>query len=106
MNTEELAGVYAEAWKKLDVSIIEPYLSEDFTYGSMWVFQTLDRKGYVDYLEGKFKAVKETDTCPQVGLARSENGDVCVHLNQGGNIAFIHIKTKDDKITEAYMMAF
>lgn len=106
MDILDLAGQYAEAWKKLDVSIVAPYLSDDFTYGSMWVFESLDKKRYIDYLEGKFKTIAATSSRPRVDVVKSENGDICVHLDQGGNIAFIHIKVSDDKITEAYMMSF
>lgn len=106
MDIMELALIYAEAWKKLDASIIEPYLSDDFTYGSMWVFQSLDREGYLEYLKGKFKTIAETAAQPEVSIARSENADLCVFLNQRGNKAYIHLKVKDDKISEAYMMAF
>lgn len=106
MDILDLAGQYAEAWKKLDVSIVAPYLSEDFTYSSMRVFESLDRQGYIDYLEGKFKTIAGSSSRPQVDVAKSENGDICVHLDQGGDIAFIHIKAGDGKITEAYMMSF
>lgn len=106
MTAEELTKVYAEAWEKLDVSVIAPYLADDFTYGSMWVFQSLDRDGYLDYLKGKFEAIESSDTKPEVKTGYSENGDPCVWLNQNGNIAFIHVKAKDGKIAEVYMMAF
>lgn len=106
MDIKELAEKYAEAWRMLDASIIGPYLADDFTYGSMWVFQTLDREGYLDYLKGKFEAIRTSGGKPEVKTGYSENGDTCVGLNQNGNIAYIHIKVRDDKITEAYMMAF
>ena len=106
MDIRELVEKYAEAWKALDVSIIAPYLSDEFTYGSMWVFQSLDREGYIDYLKGKFEAIESSGTKPEVKIGYSENGDTCVWLNQNGNIAFIHVTAKEDKITEAYMMAF
>ena len=35
MDIRERVEKYSEAWKVLDVSIIAPYLSDDFTYGSM-----------------------------------------------------------------------
>ena len=57
MNTQlshdELVYAYVKAWNKLDASIIEPLLSDEFTYGSMWVFEELHGKAaYMDYISG------------------------------------------------------
>jgi hypothetical protein len=101
-----LAEKYAEAWRKLDAEIIFPFLADDFTYGSMWVFQELDLEGYKTYLRGKFDAIRKTDSAPDVKTGYSENGDVCVGLNQGGRNAYIHLKEENGKLKSAYMMAF
>lgn len=85
MNTQlshdELVYAYVKAWNKLDASIIEPLLSDEFTYGSMWVFEELHGKAaYMDYISGKFSDIKKSGSVveakigisPQTGLSRVE----------------------------------
>jgi len=101
-----LADRYAEAWKTLDAELLFPLLSDDFTYGSMWVFEELGLDQFKDYLRGKFDTIRRTGAAPEVKVAVAENGDTCVWLNQNGNIAWIHLKEGNGKLTSAYMMAF
>lgn len=107
MTTEQLVEKYAEAWRQLDADIIVPYLAESFTYSSMWVFQTLDRDGYIEYLKGKFKAIRQTGGTPQVATGVNSAGIPSVILKQGDNPpAFITVKSQDGLLTEAYMLGF
>lgn len=58
---EEFLLKLAEAYTKYDASIVEPFLSEDMHYASMWVFQELTSKQeYLDYLVGKLQTMKRT----------------------------------------------
>lgn len=110
MNTQlshdELVYAYVKAWNKLDVSIIEPLLSDEFTYGSMWVFEELHGKAaYMDYISGKFSAIKKSGSVveakigisPQTGLSRVEM------FQDGQRGAKIDVKSENGKMTSAYM---
>lgn len=61
-SSENMAlSAYAEAWNKLDSSIVAPFLKEDFHYSSIYVFDEIKSKEeYLYYLMGKFKAIKTT----------------------------------------------
>ena len=105
MTDIEIVAKYAEAWEKLDQSIIEPYLDESFSYSSFWVFETLDRERYIDYLSGKFKAIRATNTAPIVSMLTTEGRSPSVVLKQGNKEpAAIVVKIKDGKLTEGYML--
>ena len=107
MSIYELVEVYADAWRKKNVAIIEPFLADNFTYSSMWVFETLDKKGYLVYLQGKFNAIKRSGSIIEVATGENKMGIPSVILNQDGSRpAYITVKESEGKIVEAYMMAF
>lgn len=107
MTNKELVEIYAETWRKLDAKIVEPYLDESFSYSSFYVFETLDRKRYIEYLSGKFSAIKAAHSVPAVSTGIDKTGSPCVILNQGnGEPACITVRTNGDKIVEGYMIPF
>ena len=54
MTQKDLVDIVAKAWNTLDAKLIEPYLSDDFYYESVWVFKTMKGKdAYMDYLTEK-----------------------------------------------------
>lgn len=61
MTQKELAEIVAKTWNTLDVKHIEPYLSDDYIYESVWVLETMrGKENYIDYLKGKFEAIKKS----------------------------------------------
>lgn len=105
MTDIELVEKYAEAWRKLDVSIIEPFLDESFTYSSFYVFESLNKERYIEYLAGKFNTLKSNGTAPEVSTGVERTGKPCVILKQGGNDpACITVQFKNGKISEGYMI--
>lgn len=107
MNIYELVEVYADAWTKLDASLIKPFLSNDYTYSSMWVFETLDKNGYLEYLQGKFHTIKKTGSQIKVSTGKNKMGIPSVILCQDGiRPAYITVKESNGLIVEAYMMAY
>ena len=51
-----------QAWNKLDASLYESILSENFEYISFWVFETMKgRDRYMDYIKRKFEAIRNGD---------------------------------------------
>lgn len=106
LSHDELVSAYVKAWNELDASILEPLLSDDFTYGSMWVLTDLHGKtAYMDYLSGKFSAIKRTGSVveakigisPQTGLSRVEI------FQDGQRGAKIDVKSDNGKMISAYM---
>ncbi len=108
--TKILCGAYAEAWDKLDASIIFPYLDGIFTYSSFWVFSTLDLAGYKEYLVGKFATIKKTGGKPIVELLPNPHPTLGtgIKLTQNDNETFLCIECDYEKklIKSAYMMPF
>lgn len=47
------------AWNELDPELIVRHLSPDFRYDSQWMFDYLTYDGYVEYIRGKFKTLRE-----------------------------------------------
>ena len=49
----------AKTWNNLDISFIEHFLAEDFTYESQWVFSPIHGKdNFLPYLKSKFQAIE------------------------------------------------
>lgn len=101
----ELAAKYAQTWNSRDASIIAPYLDKDFHYGSDWVFDELpSRQEYLEYFEGKLRAIVRTDSNVQACVGRdSHTGDVAVLLEQGGRRSAMTLEAKDGRLTSAHM---
>ena len=114
MNKAELLIEYAKAWNELDISYIKPILAKDFTYTSQWVFETMhgsDR--YIEYLTGKFNAIRNTATFPVAELgyfktAYLNANEPCIILTQQTPEALhrcaILIETENGLITEGNMV--
>lgn len=83
-NDKELAILYAESWQKLDSSLLKDYLDKDFHYISDSVFDDVaSRQEYLDYLEGKFKTLRRTQSIKRVQLGRNgESGSWIVLIKQ------------------------
>ena len=83
---EEVAEIVCRAWNTLDANLIEPLLSNDFEYESVWVFETMKGKNrYLDYLRGKFKAIKDSGSVVKAEVYYQEIiGKHIVILNQDG----------------------
>ena len=107
MTNIEIVEKYAEAWRQLNAEIISPLLDETFTYSSCWVFESLNRRRYLEYLEGKFKAIKSSNSAPKVAIGYDNLMCPCVILQQGSNEPVcITVKINEGKITEGYMIPY
>ena len=81
---EEAAEIVCRAWNTLDANLIEPLLCNDFEYVSVWLLQTMKGKDrYLDYLRGKFKAIKDSSSVVKAEVYYQEEiGKYIVLLNQ------------------------
>lgn len=103
----KLLDLFAEAWRKLDAEIIIPYLASDFEYSSYWVFSSLDYYGYIDYIRGKFEAIRKANSQVVVEKGYNELGESAVVLTQDGKQrVYLTIEVKDSKIKRADLMPF
>ena len=55
-----------DAWVRLDPSIFMKVLSPNFSYGSYWVNQNLDCKGYQHYIREKFNTIRVSNSKPEL----------------------------------------
>lgn len=73
---------FRKAWAKLDIQIIEPYLHEEFVYGSQMVLESINGKAnYLDYLKKKFNAIILFDEAVTCEVAEYQN-EPCLLLFQ------------------------
>lgn len=103
-TNKELVIEFAKAWNNLDASYVYDLLAEDFHYASQWVFAEIENKtDYLEYLEGKFKAIKSSDSNVTAELGQYDN-DYCLVVAQDSNnhTTFI-IKTEEGVMKRADM---
>lgn len=83
---KEVAEIICRAWNTLDASLFEPLLCEDYEYVSVWVLETMKGKErYLDYIRGKFKAIRESGSIVEAEVYYQEEiGKYVVLLNQDG----------------------
>ena len=105
MNTnEQIVHDLAEAWRTLNPELLIQHLAPGFRYDSMWVFDSLDHDGYVDYIRGKFNVIKRSDSKLIIQEVPRRNA---IAIKQDNNEpAYYIIQIKDGKIVKGDLMAF
>lgn len=103
----QLAAKYAEAWNRLDASILEPYLDKDFHYASDWVFDQMPcRYEFMDYFIKKLETFSRDGVQPKAYVGRDrKTGDVAVLL-QFKELDALTITTNNGRITSARMQEY
>ena len=103
--SKSLSDAIASAWRSLDAGLLAPYLSDDFTYNSVWVSGTIVGKdSYLEYLRGKFETIRKSSTAPVADVIE-ENGLPKPHLVQQdhGVESILDFEHKDGFITRMLM---
>ena len=107
MKTDiELANIVCHAWNELNAELLEAYISEDFAYESVWVLETMyGKEQYLDYLRGKFNAIKSSGSVVKAKIYYQEAIDKhVVVLNQdGARESAIELFVKDGLIVKMWM---
>ena len=107
MKTEiELANIVCQAWNELNAELLEAYISEDFVYESVWVLETMyGKEQYLDYLRGKFNAIKSSGSVVKAKIYYQEAIDKhVVILNQdGARESAIELFVKDGLLVKMWM---
>lgn len=104
-NDKKLAELVCQAWNSLNSKLLEPVLSDDYEYESFWVFETMKGKNnYLNYLEGKFTAIKKGDRSVSATVYFQESiGKHIVVLDQSGNKAAIELFLEGEKVMKMWM---
>ena len=96
-------SAYAEAWNKLDTSIIAPFLKDEFHYSSFYVFAEIKSKDeYLNYLRGKFQAIKTSGS--KVVANVIPNRDLIRLIQNDSRVAVLDVKLDGGLIARADMM--
>ena len=108
MNNEmkkKITEIVCKAWNKLDASLFEPILSNDFEYISVWVLETMKGKDrYMDYISEKFESIRKGNNPVSAELIYQEPIDkYVVVLNQGGNLAALEPTIQDNMLKSLWM---
>ena len=109
LNPMQLAAKYAETWRNLDASIIEPYLDKDFHYSSDWVFDVMpSRFEFMEYFRGKLDTIRKRPNIMNVRPAvNHQNGQAGVIIRQGTtDQVIILLEIHDGRIHFATMKGF
>lgn len=112
----DIVYLYAEAWNKLDFSLIQPHLADDVCYASQNVFDELEGKEEVaHYLEGKMETIRKhplAKVFAEIGFCGNQHGQKvqvlsayenrpCVVLAQGQKddvVGLVLIDVEEEKI--------
>ena len=107
-NKEQIVEDFAKAWETLDAELIIANLDETFVYDSQWVFESLDYRGYIDYIRAKFEAIKNSGTKLSVMIVPDKHsGGTVLSLQQDNNApAFYRIEVKNGKVIKGDLCMF
>lgn len=98
---DEILCKYVRVWNRLRIGDFGSMLATDFKYSSFWVLSSLNRAGFLRYLDGKFKTIRKSKSSVKARLVPNRN---MILLNQGGNKAVLCVVLKDGLIKEVTMM--
>ena len=106
-NTQIIINDFLKAWQMLDAELICKNLDGSFRYDSQWVFESLECKGYKEYIRGKFETLRKNNVKLEVAIfAYAYLGGEMLAIKQDGNVYYYRIKVKDDKVVKGDLCAF
>lgn len=107
VNSESITKDFAKAWETLNADLIIRHLSPDFKYDSQWVFESLDYKGYIEYIRGKFKTIRKSKSKIEVRIIHlSESKGIIAIRQDKGDPVFYVIQIKDKKVIKGDLCMF
>ena len=98
-SSKDIIMDFAKAWQTLNTKLIEKHLSSDFIYDSQWVFESLDYKGYIKYIRGKFKTLRRNrnNIDVQIVSVSELEGVISIQQNKGEPVFYV-IKIKKGEV--------
>ena len=102
---KRIAEDVCQAWNKLDATLFDTLLSEDFEYVSVWVIETMKGKDrYMEYITGKFDSIRKGNNPVTAEVMYQEiNDKYVVVLDQGGNMAALELTIENGLIKSLWM---
>lgn len=106
-SSKDIIMDFAKAWQTLNTKLIEKHLSSDFIYDSQWVFESLDYKGYIKYIRGKFKTLRRNrnNIDVQIVSVSELEGVISIQQNKGEPVFYV-IKIKKGKVVKGDLCMF
>lgn len=98
---------FKTAWNTLDADLIIKHLDVSFVYDSQWVYSSLDRDGYAEYIKAKFERIKETGSVVLADIVYDDmtEGEM-LRLSQNGEPIYYRIKVIDNKVVKGDLCQF
>lgn len=107
VNGESITKDFATAWQTLNADLITKHLSPDFKYDSQWVYASLDYRGYIEYIRGKFTTIRKSKSEIEVRIVHvSETKGIIAIRQDKGEPAFYVIQIKNGKVTKGDLCMF
>lgn len=98
---------FCKAWQTFDADLIVKHLDDSFVYDSQWVFSSLDRDQYIDYIRGKFQTLRSKNIYIEVSIVDDPYlGNSMLRLIQNGETCFYRIKVHDNKVIKGDLCMF
>ena len=107
INGESITKDFAKAWETLNADLIIKHLSPDFKYDSQWVYDSLDKKEYIEYIRGKFNTIRKSKSKIEVRIIHlSESKGIIAIRQDKGYPVFYVIQIKDKKVIKGDLCMF
>ena len=104
MSDFQIACKIKSAWVNLDITILEPFIDTRIHYGSSWVFDEIPCKvEYLQYLRGKFNAIKSSKNMPVISLGKNSNDEYALLLEQNNDKLQLQLSMANGYVTGAFM---
>ncbi len=99
---------FAFAWKALNAEFIIKHLADEFKYDSQWVYDSLDKDAYADYLRGKFSYLKSQGIYVPVEIVPDYRcgTQMLKIIDPDGTICYYRIEVKDGKVIKGDICMF
>lgn len=99
---------FCKAWQAFDAELIIKHLDDSFVYDSQWVFESLNRNEYANYIRDKFQTLQSKNASIDVSIVDDpySPGDSMLKLIQESNICFYRIKIHGDKVIKGDLCMF
>ena len=104
LTKSDALRAYARMMNTLDVSHIEPLLSENFHYASQWVFDEIaSKQAFIDYISPKLESIAKSGGRGYAEMAelKAYSGGPCVVMAQGSKdnlLATVLVEVENGKI--------
>ena len=105
---EKILEDFKTAWNTLNADIIIKHLEASFVYDSQWVFSSIDRDGYAEYIKAKFERIKETGSVVVADIVYDPltHGEMLRLTQDEGSPCFYRIEIIDNKVVKGDLCQF